>query len=121
MNYKFGLLILLSLSILSCNSDVKFDSEKWKNAGGENIMLDDRLNMSNDLIESHALINKSELEIIELLGSPSRLHGNDSDSAKYFAVKEVYGWDIDPEEMIFIKIEFNDKRKASSAELFSRK
>ena len=30
MNYKFGLLILLSLSMFSCNSDVKFESEKWK-------------------------------------------------------------------------------------------
>ena len=107
--------------MFSCNSDVKFESEKWKNNGGEGIMLDNRLNMSNDLIESQILINKSELEISELLGSSSRLHGNDSDRTQYYAVKEVYGWDIDPEEMIFIKIEFNDKGKASSTELFSTK
>lgn len=121
MNYKFVLLILLSLILFSCNSDVKFNSEKWKNAGGENITLDDRLNMSNDLIESQLIINKSELEIIELLGSPSRLNENDSDNTKFFKVKEVFGWDIDPEEMTFIKIRFNDKRKAISTELFSTK
>ena len=121
MNCKFGFLILLSLNILSCTSDVKFDSEKWKNAGGENIMLDDRLNMSNDLIESQVLIKKSESEIIEILGSPTRLQGKDSEDTKYFAVQEVYGWDIDPEKMTFIKVEFNVKGEANSAELFSTK
>lgn len=121
MNYKTGLLFLLLLSIYSCNQDVKFDSEKWKNAGGENIMLDTRLNMANDLIESNILINKSEPEIIELIGSRSRLHGSENDTLKYFAVQEIYGLDIDPEEITYLKILFNNKGKSISVELFSTK
>ena len=123
---RMTLSITLSLVMLSCNSDVKsynadvkFDSAKWKNGGGENILLDTRLNMAKDLIESQLTINQTELEIIELLGPPTQLHGNSSDSIKFFEVKEEYGSDIDPEALIFIKIEFNDEGKAISTELFS--
>jgi len=84
-------------------------------------MLDTRLNMTNDLIESEILINKNEIEIIELLDSSTRLHGKEVENTKYFAVQEVYGWDIDPKKMTFIKIVFNDNGKSSSAELYSTK
>ena len=107
--------------LFSCNHDINFDSEKWKSAGGENITLDTRFNMTNDLIESGILINKSGIEIIELLDSPSRIHGKEVENIKYFAVQEIYGWNIDPEEMTFIKIMFNDKGKSSSAEFYSTK
>ncbi len=113
--------MFLSLTLFSCNQDIKFDSEKWKNAGGENILLDTRLNMVNDLIESKALINKSEAEIEEVIDSPSRLNGREVDTIKYFAVQEIYGWDIDPEEMTFLKIMFSEKGKSTSVELYSIK
>jgi len=119
MYYKIGLLLFLILKLCSCNQNIKFDSEKWKNADGENITLDTRLNMTNDLIESKILINKSEIEIIELLGSPTRLSKDNIKSIKYFAVQEIYGWDIDPEEMTFIKIVFNNEGRSSFVELCS--
>ena len=113
--------MILILPLFSCNQDIKFDSEKWKNAGGESILLDTRLNMTNDLIESKTLINKSENEIIELIDSPSKLNGKEVDTIKYFAVQEIYGLDIDPVEMIFLKITFNKKGKSTSVELYSTK
>lgn len=122
MNYKTGLLIFLVLTLFSCsNQDIKFDSGKWKNAGGENITLDTRLSMTNDLIESKVLINKSESEIIELINTPSRLKGKEVDTIKFLAVQEIYGWDIDPNEMTFLKIAFNKKGKSTSIEMYSTK
>jgi hypothetical protein len=121
MKCKIEIFALFILTLNSCNQQVKFDSEKWKNSGGENITLDTRLNMTKDLIESQILINRSEIEIIELLNFPTRLRGNKVDNTKYFAVQEVYAWDIDPEKMIFIKILFNDEGKSSSADLYSIK
>lgn len=121
MKHLFKFLIFIFLALLSCNSNIKFDSEKWKNAGGENSTLDTRRNMSSDLLKTHILIDKNEVEIIELLGSPSRLQNKEVETTKYFAVKEVYDWNIDPEKLIFIKIEFNKKGKATAAQLFLTK
>ena len=47
MNYKIKLLMFLTFSLFSCsqNQDIEFNSESWKNAGGENILLD--YNMSD--------------------------------------------------------------------------
>ena len=75
--------------------------------------------MSNDLIKSKILINKNKIEIRELLGSSSRLSLREVENIEYFAVQEVYGQSIDPEEQIFLKIEFNEKGKATSVELYS--
>lgn len=117
MKYYFPLILIF----LSCNQNTKFDSVEWKSAGGEGIVLDTRLNMVNDLIESEVLLYKNETEIIELVGSPSRLNSQGQESVKYFPVQEIYGWDIDPKEMIFLKIKFNDKGKSISVEMFSTK
>lgn len=111
--------IPLILIFLSCNQNAKFDSAEWKNAGGEGIVLDTRLNMVKDLIESEVLLSKNETEVIELVGCPSRL--NRQESVKYFPVQEIYGWDIDPKKMIFLKIKFDEKGKSVSAEMFSTK
>ncbi len=104
---------------LSCNQDTKFDSEEWKNAGGENIVLPTRVNMVNDLIENEILLDKNETELIELIGLPSKLNVRKAETLKYFPVQEEYGRDIDPEEMTFLKIRFNEKGKSISVELFA--
>jgi len=113
--------MFLILAVSSCSKEIKFDSEKWKNAGGESITLDIRANMVPDLIKSGILLDKNESEIIELIDTPSRLNEREIETAKYFAVQEKYGWNIDPEEMTFLKIKFNEVGKAVSLELFSPK
>lgn len=113
--------IFILFVFLSCSKGLKFDSEKWKKAGGENIVLDMRANMVSDLIESEILLNKSEAEIIELIDSPSSLNNRESENIKYFPVQEKYGRDIDPEEMIFLEIKFNENGESKSVELFSAK
>ena len=117
MKYFFPLILLF----ISCNKHTKFDSAEWKSSGGEGILLDTRMNMVDDLIKNEILLNKDESEIVELIGSPSRLNSHEHKSVKYFAVQEVYGWNIDPEELIFLKIEFDEKGKSISVETFSTK
>lgn len=97
MKSMFKLFALLSLSLFSCSSHIKFDSKKWKEGGVRSIMNDTRLNMSKDLIDSRILINKSELELTALLGPPSYLGDYEPKKVMYFAVKEEYSWNIDPE------------------------
>jgi len=121
VNFGVRISILIFFAFFSCSKNLKFDSEKWKNAGGENIVFDMRANMVADLIESGILLNKSELEIIELIDSPSRLNKRESENIKCFPVQERYGSDIDPEEMIFLEIKFNENGESNSIELFSTK
>nr|WP_321290144.1 hypothetical protein [uncultured Sunxiuqinia sp.] len=122
MIYRLGLLFLAIIFLFSCNRDVKFNSEEWKKAGGENITTDKRSTMVNDLIEREILLNKTEPEILKMIGYPSRLHGQEIDSIKYFAVQEYYSWgDIDPKEMTFLKIIFGKDGKSNSIEIFSTK
>ncbi|WP_299526786.1 hypothetical protein [Winogradskyella sp.] len=81
------------LLFISCNENTKFDSAEWKSSGGEGIVLDTRLNMVDDLIKNEILLNKDETEIIELIGSSSRLNSQEHESVKYFAVQEIYDMD----------------------------
>lgn len=120
MNYITKLLLVLTLLVFSCNQQTKFDSDEWKNSIGE-VTTDIRLNMTNDLIESKILINKSESEVIELIGKSSKLNEIEVEKTEYFEVQEIYGIDIDPEEMIFLKIRFNNQEKVKSVELYSTK
>ena len=121
MKLRFIISIWTFFALISCSKDLKFDSGKWKNAGGENITLDIRTNMVSDLIKSKILLNKNESDIIELIGNPSRLNTKESENIKYFAVQEKYGMDIDPDEMTFLEIKFNEKGQSKSVELYSTK
>ncbi|MCH2032318.1 MAG: hypothetical protein MK202_02265 [Tenacibaculum sp.] len=110
------LLFLTVVILMSCYNHQKFDSELWKKSGGENITSDIRLKMVKDLIESKVLIHKSEFEIIEIIGSPTKLKEIQNDSTKYFQVQEVYSWNIDPDYMTFLKIIFNKDKTAKKVE-----
>lgn len=118
---KYLILIALILFCSSCTNNKKFNSKLWKKSGGENITLETRSKMVNDLIESKTLLNKTENEIIELIGQPTRLANIEFDSIRYFQVQEVYGWNIDPEYMTFIKVIFNKKNKAKEVEFYKSK
>ena len=118
---KFRFYVFLILVVSACSKETKFNSETWKNAGGENITLEIRANMVSDLIMSETLLDKNKSEIIELIDTPSRLNEREVETVKYFAVQEKYGWDIDPEEMTFLKIKFNEEGKSISLELYSTK
>ncbi len=48
-----ALMVLLTITfVYACNKQVPFDREKWKSSGGELIMTDNRMNMTNDLLNN---------------------------------------------------------------------
>lgn len=116
MIYKLILTYCLFISITACQRQVSFDSEKWKSSGGELILTDQRLQMTKDLLDRKLLINKEKIEIDSLLGQPTRT-GLLNKNRSFYLVKEVYTIDIDPDEIIYIAVEFNDNGKSISAEL----
>ena len=106
---------------MSCQHDAKFDSKRWKESGSESITLDARANMVNNLMDSRILINKSELEIAELIGNPEKLNITKKGNYKYYPIQEKYGLDIDPEEMSFLEIHFSKKGLSDFVKLFMTK
>jgi hypothetical protein len=95
---------------------VTFESDKWKSSGGELILTDHRLQMTQDLLNREFLINKSKAQIDSLLG-PSTRTMKSNEKTEFYLIKEVYSFDIDPDELIFIKVHFNDFEKSIKAEV----
>ncbi len=125
MTRKIIVIIFLIIGFSSCNRQVPFNSDIWKSSGGEAITTDRRLNMTDDLLNSNLLINKYKYQIDSLLGSTittaySSLPYTDIET-KMYLVKEVYSYDIDPDDLIFIKVEFNENHKSFRAVLTSER
>lgn len=123
INYRNTLRTFLGLLtviiVYSCNKQVPFDREKWKNSGGELILTDKRFNMTDDLLKSNLLINKSKSEIDSLLGYSQQ--STESDNRIYdYLVKEVYSSDIDPDELIYIAVTFDSLDTSLKAKLIRK-
>jgi hypothetical protein len=119
---KIVLCFCLGVFITSCNQNIEFDSKEWKRNGGIRITLEVRMNMVKDLLEKEVLLHKSKSEVEELVGYPSTLHNMDNTNTKYYAVQEIYSWsDIDPEELIYLKVKYNKNGLSESVRLYSTK
>jgi hypothetical protein len=98
-----GVIILLLFA--SCNSNIKFNSEKWSYyesgviGGDREKMLDD---LTNNIIKPFKT-KKSEID--SLIGQPEKT--SKLDSSLVYLVTEKYGWNIDPEGYIYLKLFFN--------------
>ena len=117
---KVGLKISIAVVLLltSCSKKIDFNSGIWKES---DVTLDTRLMMIDDLLKKEYLINKTEIEISELIGHSARLNTINGNRNKYYPVFEKYGWDIDPEEMIFLEIHFNEKEVSDTVKIFKTK
>jgi len=108
MKTRIIILILMVLGFqISCSHHVPFDSKKWKESGGEYISEPIRWNMVHDLIKKKILLNKNKEEIEELIGKPEKIHDKKDTLKEYYLVREKYGWDIDPEDIIYLEVTFN--------------
>ena len=117
-----GLLMLwVGANQFLVQKDLKFNSKNWKDGGGENITENIRNRMVNNLIEMKILLNKNETKIEELIGTPEKLNNNSTSKIKHYPVQEKYGCNIDPEEMIFLEIHYNNKGQSNSVKLISTK
>jgi hypothetical protein len=116
MRIRLILTYSLFLTLIACDKQVTFESDKWKSSGGELILTDQRLQMTQDLLNRELLINISKAQVDSMLGPPTRTMKS-NEKMRFYLVKEVYSFDIDPDELIFIKLHFNDLGKSIKAEL----
>lgn len=119
---KFWIKRILILSIIcssfSCEKNEKFESDKWKQGGGENLLTGMRVNMVDDLISSKILLGKNQTEIYELLGSPELVNTYSEPNTKFYPVMEKYKWNIDPDELIYLEIRFNKEGLAQNIKVY---
>ena len=117
-----GILILsIICSSLSCEKNEKFESEKWKQGGGENLLTEMRWNMTNDLINSKILIGKNQTEIQELLGNPELVNTYSESDTKFYPIMEKYKWNVYPDELIYLEIRFNKESLAENIKVYKTK
>jgi len=105
----------------SCEKQEKFDSGKWKEGGGENLLTEIRLNMTDDLINSKILVGKNQREIYKLLGNPEPVNTYSESDAKFYLVMEKYKLNVDPDELIYLEVNFNKEGLAENIKVFKTK
>lgn len=117
-----GILILsLICSSLSCEKNERFESEKWKQSGGENLLTERRWNMTNDLINSKILVGKNQTEIHELLGNSEPVNIYLKSDTRFYPIMEKYKWNVDPDELIYLEISFNKEGLAENIKVYKTK
>lgn len=102
-----GKLLLFSYVFLlySCKDEVKFDSSGWfeKNDG----FYTKRELMVNDVLKNKLKKDMNFNEVVTLLGKPD-YDSFEKDGEIHYEIHEKYKWNIDPEEIRYLDIRFND-------------
>jgi hypothetical protein len=84
--------LLISIILLSCQSQERFDKVKWQMRDDPAFPPRSRKAMLQDLTSNYKLEGMSSSQIVELLGEPD----NKDDSSITYKIEEKYGSDIDP-------------------------
>jgi hypothetical protein len=95
LDTKFGSIALhfiVLIFVTSCNKQIKFDKDKWRENIDPAFPSPYRNKMLKDLTANYKLVGLKYSELINLLGEPNF---NDSTSLGYDVIKD-YGHDIDP-------------------------
>jgi hypothetical protein len=108
MRYLF--IISLSLTIISCQNEVGFDSEKWNERGVDWQMTENREKMVSDLIKSDTLMGMETDQIILLLGEPEFK----KEKTLEFLIREKYSFNVDPDYIKYLIVETDEKGKATN-------
>lgn len=106
ISFRKVFILAITLFIFSCENEMPFVSSKWKQSGGENLVLDTRKEMVADLLKRKILLHKSHNEIVELIGSPVNYNNTVFEFKEYYPVQEKYGSDIDP-ILTYVEITFD--------------
>ena len=114
---KYHLILIVAILILSCQSNEKFDSNKWKSKSIADFEITDiRERMLHDLVDSQILIGKSKSEIIYLLGQPEISNSN----IMTYLVREKYGSNIDPIYIKYLEVNFDETGKANKQNILTK-
>ncbi|MCR9249100.1 MAG: outer membrane protein assembly factor BamE [bacterium] len=116
MKKRISQLLIICLTVLavsSCNSKQRFNSDEWKKKGLDWWMTDFREKMVGDLIESDTLIGMNREQVIELLGLPE----SENKTELEYLIIEKYGFDIDPEYISNLIVEFDDNGQVRNCKI----
>ncbi len=103
MRILFIILIISSFSLISCENDIPFDSEKWLIT--DHVEYPYRDAMVNDLLQNYLYKGARFSDISPLLGEYIRLTGADeSTSARYYEVDIV---NHDRRTYLYVKLNSN--------------
>lgn len=72
--------------------------------------------MARKLFVEKSLIDKSRAEIIQMLGKDEESHDLSPNVVRY-GLEEIYGYNIDPIAIEYLKITFDSKNKVEKAEI----
>jgi len=100
---RIGILIIF-VFLLSCKSEVPFDSTEWNKKRVDWQVTEFREKMVSDLVKSDTLIGLEKTKIFELLGKPEIENEN---KLKYL-VREKYSWNVDPDYLKYLWVDLNE-------------
>ena len=106
----------------SCSQKRSFESDEWKAVSGEELIkgvFDGKTKrelMAEDLLDNGLLNGKHYHEVQDLLGQ-QQMH----DQSVEYELVERYRWNIDPEEIVYLKIIFDRDSFAQEVEIDGRR
>lgn len=106
---RYLIIISLGLTIISCQNDIGFDSEKWNEKGVDWQLTENREKMVSDLIKSDTLMGMETDEIIRLLGEPEFK----KEKTLEFLIREKHSGNIDPDYIKYLVVEMDESGKAN--------
>lgn len=127
--FKISLLFIFLFLLSGCRLNIEFartfikpvpfERTKWfalEEGLGWEVASQFRPGMARKLVAENILIGKSRAEIFELLGD-NEDDGFDSEKEIRYGLEEIYGWNIDPVAIEYLKITFNSEDRCEKAEI----
>ena len=99
------LVLLIFISFISCNSEIKFEEKGWNEKADLN-SYPNRQKMLNDLMKNHKIKGLKFSELKNLLGKPKIKNTSESITA-FYNIETEYGNDIDPVYIKNLEISLN--------------
>ena len=102
------IVLLMATFFFSCSQKQSFNSDEWKAVSGEELVkgvFDGKTKrelMAEDIIDSGLLNGKHYQTVQDLLGQQPMY-----DQSVEYELVERYRWNIDPEEIVYLKVMFD--------------
>lgn len=107
---RYLIIVSISFIFISCQNEVRFDSEKWNEKGVDWQLAENREKMVSDLITSDTLMGMGTDQIILLLGEPEFKN----EKTLEFLIREKHSWNIDPDYIKYLIVEIDGNGKAKN-------
>lgn len=125
MRNKLLIFFSLFLLLVGCRATIEqrrnmiqpipLEKAKWDARDYED-RVQFRPGMARKLVFDKSLIGKSRTEIIEMIGEYEESHDSSPNIIRY-GLEAIWGWNIDPIAIEYLKIYFDSENKVEKAEI----